>query len=161
MNDIQNNFIIGKFLCQISIRLDKILKKYIENLCWKFIIKTSNRERTVSRRGGNIMKRVGQVIKVKEEYLEKYKKLHAAPWPEVNEMIKKCNIQNYSIYYRDGYLFSYFEYVGENYEEDMKKMAADPTTRKWWKETDPCQMPVESAKDGEWWADLEEVYHLD
>ena len=107
------------------------------------------------------MKRVGQVIKVKEEYLEKYKKLHAAPWPEVNEMIKKCNIQNYSIYYRDGYLFSYFEYVGENYEEDMKKMAADPTTRKWWKETDPCQMPVESAKDGEWWADLEEVYHLD
>lgn len=36
------------------------------------------------------MKRVGQVIKVKEEYLEKYKKLHAAPWPEVNEMIKNA-----------------------------------------------------------------------
>ncbi len=40
-----------------------------------------------------VMKRVGQVIKVKPEYLEKYKALHANPWPEVNEMIKKCNIQ--------------------------------------------------------------------
>ena len=33
------------------------------------------------------MKRIGQVIKVKPEYLEKYKALHANPWPEVNEMI--------------------------------------------------------------------------
>ena len=107
------------------------------------------------------MKRVGQVIKVKPEYLEKYKALHANPWPEVNEMIKKCNIQNYSIYYRGGYLFSYFEYVGDNYEEDMKKMAADPKTQEWWKETDPCQEPVEFAKPGEGWADTEEVYHLD
>ena len=107
------------------------------------------------------MKRVGQVIKVKPEYLEKYKALHANPWPEVNEMIKKCNIQNYSIYYRGGYLFSYFEYVGDNYEEDMKKMAADPKTQEWWKETDPCQEPVDFAKPGEWWADTEEVYHLD
>lgn len=72
------------------------------------------------------MKRVAQVIRVKEEYLEKYKELHANPWPEVNEMIKKCNIQNYSIYYRDGYLFSYFEYVGDDYEEDMKKNGCGP-----------------------------------
>lgn len=107
------------------------------------------------------MKRVGQVIKVKPEFLEKYKALHADPWPEVNEMIKKCNIENYSIYYRNGYLFSYFEYTGDDYEADMQKMAEDPMTQKWWKETDPCQEPVEDAKDGEWWAGLEEVYHLD
>lgn len=107
------------------------------------------------------MQRFGQVIRVKEEYLEKYKRLHANPWLEINAMIKECNIQNYSIYYRDGFLFSYFEYVGDNYEEDMKKMAADPKTKEWWKETDPCQMPVESAKEGEWWGDMEEVYHLD
>ena len=48
------------------------------------------------------------------------------PWPEVNEMIKKCNISNYSIYYRNGYLFSCFEYTGDDYEADMKKMADDP-----------------------------------
>lgn len=107
------------------------------------------------------MKRYGQVIRVKKEQLEKYKALHANPWKEVNDKIKECNIQNYSIYYRNGYLFSYFEYTGEDFEADMKKMGEDPMTQKWWKETDPCQMPVEDAAEGVWWADMEEVYHLD
>ena len=76
-------------------------------------------------------------------------------------MIYDCNIRNYSIYYRDGYLFSYFEYVGEDYEADMAKMKADPETNRWWAETDPCQQPVDSAKPGEWWGDMEEVFHQD
>lgn len=107
------------------------------------------------------MKRVGQVIKVKPEYLEKYKALHANPWPEVNEKLTECNIKNYSIYFRSGYLFSYFEYVGDDYEGDMAKLGEDKRIQEWWKETDPCQEPLEDAKDGEWWSDLEEVYHLD
>ena len=107
------------------------------------------------------VKRYGWVIKVKPEKLDYYKELHANPWPEVNAMLKECNIQNYSIYYRDGLLFSYLEYTGDDFEADMKKMAADPMTQKWWKETDPCQEPVDSAEDGVWWADMEEVYHLD
>ena len=105
--------------------------------------------------------RFGWVIKVKPEKLDEYKNLHANPWPEVNRMLKECNIQNYSIYYRDGLLYSYLEYTGTDFEKDMKKMAADPTTQKWWKLTDPCQEPVESAEEGVWWADMEEVYHLD
>lgn len=104
------------------------------------------------------MKRYGSITKVKPEKLEYYKKLHANPWPAVNEMIKKCNIRNYSIYYSNGYLFSYFEYVGDDFEKDMKKMAADPETRRWWKETDPCQ---ESLTAKGQWLDMEEVYHLD
>jgi len=107
------------------------------------------------------VKRYAWVIKVKPEKLEYYKELHANPWPEVNAMLKKCNIQNYSIYFRDGLLFSYLEYTGNDFDADMKKMAADPMTQKWWKETDPCQEPVNSAEEGVWWADMEEVYHLD
>jgi L-rhamnose mutarotase len=34
-------------------------------------------------------------------------------------MIMACNIRNYSIYNKDGYLFSYFEYVGEHFDRDM------------------------------------------
>jgi L-rhamnose mutarotase len=107
------------------------------------------------------VKRYGWVIKVKPEKLEEYKKLHANPWPEVNAKLKECNIQNYSIYYRDGQLFSYLEYTGTDFDNDMKIMAADSIINEWWKLTDPCQEPVESAKDGVWWADLDEVYHLD
>jgi len=40
-------------------------------------------------------------------------------------------------------------------------MAADPETQKWWKLTDPCQQPVETAQKGEWWATMEEVFHTD
>jgi len=107
------------------------------------------------------MKRYGSVIGVRPEKLAEYKKLHAAVWPDVLKMIKECNIRNYSIYYRDGLLFSYFEYVGNDYEADMAKMAADPATQKWWDVCKPCQKPLDTRKEGEWWADAEEVFHVD
>lgn len=107
------------------------------------------------------MKRMGQVLKVRPEKVEYYKRLHTAVWPKVKEMIKECNIRNYSIFMRGGYLFAYFEYHGSNYEADMDKMAADPVTQKWWEECIPCQQPVDFAKPGEWWADMEEVFHQD
>ncbi len=91
------------------------------------------------------VQRFGSVIGVKPEKLEYYKKLHAAPWPEINAMIKACNIRNYSIYYKDGLLFSYYEYVGDDYEADMAKMAADPKTQEWWDECKPCQHPSRPA----------------
>ena len=105
--------------------------------------------------------RYGWVIQVKAEKLDEYKRLHANPWPKIDSMLKVCNIQNYSIYYRDGLLFSYLEYTGEDFDADMEKMAADSMTKAWWALTDPCQEPVESAEEGVWWADMEEVYHLD
>ncbi len=105
--------------------------------------------------------RYGWIIKVKSEKLEEYKALHAHPWPGVNNMLKESNIRNYSIFYRDGYLFSYLEYTGDDFEADMQSMAEDSLTQEWWKLTDPCQEPVESAGEGVWWADMEEVYHLD
>lgn len=107
------------------------------------------------------MKRYGMVIGVNAEKLEEYKKLHAAVWPGVLKMIKACNIENYSIYYKDGLLFSYYEYVGEDYEADMAKMAADPETQRWWDVCMPCQRPLETRAEGEWWATMEEVFHLD
>lgn len=107
------------------------------------------------------MKRYGQVIGVKPEKLEEYKKLHAAAWPGILKMITECNIRNYSIYYKNGLLFAYFEYVGSDFEADMKKMAADPLTQKWWDVCKPCQSPVDNRAEGEWWADMEEVFHLD
>lgn len=107
------------------------------------------------------MKRYGSVIRVRPEKLAEYKRLHAAAWPGVLKMIAACGIRNYSIYYRDGMLFSYFEYIGEDYQADMARMAADEETRRWWKMTDPCQLPVETAAEGEWWAPMEEVFHCD
>ena len=107
------------------------------------------------------MKRYGMVIKVKQEKADEYKKLHASVWPDVLRIIKDCNIKNYSIFLKDDYLFSYFEYTGSDFESDMEKMAADPMTQKWWDVCKPCQIPLETCKEGEWWANMEEVFHQD
>ena len=107
------------------------------------------------------MKRHGSIIRLNAGKLEEYKKYHANIWPEITDMIKKCNIQNYSIYYKDGFLFSFFEYSGSDFKADMAKMAADPKTQEWWDIMEPMQEPFETRSEGEWWAEMEEVFHLD
>ena len=105
------------------------------------------------------VQRFGSVIKIKTEKLMQYKNLHAAVWPGVLEMISKCHIKNYTIYFKDGFLFSYFEYTGADYKADMEKMAADPLTQQWWEVCKPCKDPLTSRGEGEWWASMEEIFH--
>lgn len=111
------------------------------------------------------MQRHGQVIGVGLEQLESYTEYHAAVWPEILGMIQQCNIRNYSIYYKDvnglPLLFAYFEYVGSDFEGDMAKMAADPKTQEWWDIMMPMQRPIETIAEGEWWAEMKEVFHMD
>ncbi|MHC4433220.1 MAG: L-rhamnose mutarotase [Planctomycetota bacterium] len=105
------------------------------------------------------MKRYGMAIKIKPENLDEYRKLHADVWPDVLKMIGECNIRNYSIYHKDGMMFSYFEYVGDDFDADMAKMAADPTTQKWWDVCKPLLDPLETRAAEEFWANMEEVFH--
>lgn len=107
------------------------------------------------------MQRYGQIIKLKQDRIDEYVKLHAAVWNDVRAVIQNCNIRNYSIYLKGDILFSYYEYIGNDYNIDMKKMAANPIVQKWWKITDACQVPFETRKEGEWWTNMEEVFHQD
>lgn len=110
--------------------------------------------------------RYGMVTGLNPDKIEDYKRLHASPWPEVQKRISECNIRNYSIYLQkidnQYFLFSYFEYTGSDFDADMKKMAADSMTQKWWKETDPCQLPLKEAlAKHQIWSSMEEVFHQD
>ena len=107
------------------------------------------------------MKRYGQVIRVSPGKLAEYSAYHAHVWPEVLDMIRQCNIRNYSIFHKDGYLFAYFEYVGHDFAADMARMAAHPKTQEWWTIMEPMQDPLETRAEGEWWANMEEVFHTD
>ncbi|MFV0463988.1 MAG: L-rhamnose mutarotase [Nostocoides sp.] len=111
--------------------------------------------------GGQAVQRFASVIRLRPEQEATYRELHAAVWPDVLARIAQSNITNYSIFLRDGLLFSYFEYAGEDVDADMAALAANEATRRWWAVTDPCQQPVESAADGEWWAPMVEVFHTD
>ena len=110
-------------------------------------------------------KRYAWVTGLKPDKAAYYEQLHADPWPAVNRMLKECHIQNFSIHEKeiDGklYLFAYLEYTGKDFDADMKRMAADPETVRWWKETDPCQSPLpDAAAKNKIWSDTKEVYFL-
>ncbi|NPD14773.1 L-rhamnose mutarotase [Xinfangfangia sp. D13-10-4-6] len=109
------------------------------------------------------MKRYGSVLGLSEEGKAEYKELHAAVWPAVLAKITECNIRNYSIFLKEpeNLLFSYFEYIGDDYAADMAKMAADPETQKWWAVNQPLQRPLDTRAEGEWWADMTEIFHHD
>ena len=109
------------------------------------------------------MQRKGMILGLKPDKVEVYRRLHAAVWPEILAKISDCNIRNYSIYLKEpeNLLFSYFEYHGTDFDADMARMAADPRTQDWWAVCMPCQEPLATRKDGEWWAGMEEVFHHD
>jgi L-rhamnose mutarotase len=109
------------------------------------------------------MKRMGMMIGIRPDRIEEYKRLHAATWPGVLAQIADSNIRNFTIFLREpeNVLFGTFEYHGTDFEADMARMAADPTTQQWWALTDPCQEPLASRKPGEQWSFMEEVFHTD
>lgn len=111
------------------------------------------------------MQRHAWVIRLHDDKIDEYVRLHAAVWPGVLQRLRDCHISNYSIYLRqldDGghYLFSYLEYTGEDFTADMAIMAADPETQRWWTHCRPCQQPLRNAAPGDWWSPLQEVFHL-
>ncbi len=107
------------------------------------------------------MMRFGQVIRLKNGELDEYRNYHANAWPGILSKITECNIRNYSIFHKDGLLFAYFEYVGADFDADMQTMADDPLTQKWWDIMKPMQEPLPTRAAGEWWATMEEVFHLE
>ena len=109
------------------------------------------------------MVRMGQVIGIAPERIAEYKELHAAVWPGVLAKIAECNIRNYTIFLREpeNLLFAYFEYHGEDFAADAAKMAADEETQRWWDICMPIQRPFDTRADGDWWASMEEVFHVD
>jgi L-rhamnose mutarotase len=104
------------------------------------------------------------VIGLKPEKKDYYVKLHANTWPSVLKRIKESNIRNYSIYMAELegklYLFSYFEYVGDDFEGDMERIADEVTTT-WWTYTDPLQVRLPGTPEGQQWKPTEEVFHTD
>ena len=106
-------------------------------------------------------RRVASVIGVRPEGAEEYARLHADVWPGVLAKLTECGIRNYSIFRYGDLLFSCFEYVGEDYDADMARMAQDPTTQDWWAVCKPLQQPVPEAGPDDWWLELPELFHLD
>ena len=105
------------------------------------------------------VKRVGMVVGIKPEMIEKYKSLHADSHTGVRELLRKYHMQNFSIYLQKigdkWYEFGYYEYSGNNFKEDMAQLAREPRNIEWLKMCDPMQLPLPGA-DG--WQEMERIY---
>lgn len=106
------------------------------------------------------MRRYCQLIGLRPEARDEYIRYHANVWPGVLATIEACNIRNYSIYLHDDLLVAYFEYHGDDFDADMKRMAADPETQRWWSIMDPMQELLPAAGPGRW-LEIPEVFHFD
>jgi 2-dehydro-3-deoxygluconokinase len=108
------------------------------------------------------LKRVGTVIGLRPENLDEYVKLHADVWPVVLARLRASHFTNYSIFLKEPecLMFGYFEYTGDDFEADNAAIANDPITQEWWKVCGPMQVPFDIRNEGEWWADMREVFHL-
>jgi L-rhamnose mutarotase len=108
--------------------------------------------------------RFGSVIGLKPEMEAVYRELHANAWDTVTACLARFHIRNYSIFITElegkTYLFSYFEYTGSDYEQDMHAVAADPETQRWWRATDPCQIQLPGRAPGANWSEMERVFFL-
>jgi len=103
--------------------------------------------------------RFAYVVGVRPEKREEYLALHRAVWPEVEAKMTECNLRNYTIYIFGDILFAHYEYVGDDHEGDLRRIAEDPVSQEWWTHTDPCQIRIAEERDpGALWQPLDEVY---
>lgn len=111
------------------------------------------------------VRRFASIIGLRPEKEAYYRELHAQVWPGVIGRLRKSNVSNYSIHLLETrgekFLVSYLEYTGNDYEADMKAIAEDPETRRWWKETDPCQYSLDPGETGLRWTPMEMVFWME
>lgn len=104
------------------------------------------------------VQRFGQVIGLRDDRAAEYTELHAGPG--VRDLLRGANIRNFNIFLHrlpDGqlYEFAYFEYVGDDYEGDMRALAAQPRNKAWRDKCDAMQIPLPGSTT---WTRMECVF---
>ena len=107
------------------------------------------------------MRRVGFLLKVRQDKLEEYKARHKKVWPEMLDALRRTGWHNYSLFMRDdGLLFGYFE-TPESFQAALAGMSKEEINRQWQEFMAPFFENLSGAHADESMVELEEVFHLD
>ena len=107
------------------------------------------------------MKRIGFLLKVKEDKIEEYKLHHDNVWPEMVEALQRTGWRNYSLFMReDGLLFGYFE-TPDSFEAALEGMAKEEVNARWQAFMAPYFEGLGGAHADESMIELEEVFHVE
>jgi len=106
------------------------------------------------------MRRVGFILKVKEELIGEYRRRHEEVWPEMLEALRRTGWHNYTLFLRDdGLLFGYFE-TPESFQSALDGMSEEDVNASWQAEMAPFFEGTGGQAD-EMMEELVEVFHLD
>ena len=110
---------------------------------------------------GAKIKRVGFLLKVKEDLLEEYTAHHETVWPGMLEALTRSGWRNYSIFARpDGLLFGYFE-ADTGFETSLESMDREEVNAGWQEFMAPYFEIPERARPDQMMVELDEIFHLD
>lgn len=104
------------------------------------------------------MARVAFKMKLNPGEKDEYKKRHSELWPELELLLKKNGISDYSIFFDEetNILFAFQNVYGKQTSQDLSQ---EPVVQKWWAfmadimETNPDNSPVSTL--------LEEVFYME
>jgi len=106
------------------------------------------------------MRRVGFLLKVKQDRIAKYKEYHKAVWPAMLHALRETGWHNFSLFMReDVLLFGYLE--TPDFEWARAGMAEKEVNVPWQAEMVPLFEALEGRRPDESFLILEEVFHLD
>jgi L-rhamnose mutarotase len=107
------------------------------------------------------MKRVGFILKVKQELIEEYKEKHRDVWPEMKAALSACGWKNYSLFMReDGTIFGYFE-TPESLQAAIACMEDTDINERWQAAMSPYFEIPDGARPDQTMMEIEEVFHID
>ncbi|HEX6288366.1 MAG TPA: L-rhamnose mutarotase [Herpetosiphonaceae bacterium] len=107
------------------------------------------------------MKRVGFMLKVRQDRLDEYKRHHENVWPEMLAALRGAGWHNYSLFVRDdGLLFGYFE-TPDSLQAAQARMAEQAINTRWQEFMAPYFESPNNARPDEMFVELQEIFHLD
>ena len=107
------------------------------------------------------MKRIGFILKVKQDLIDDYKEHHRHVWPEMLQALREAGWHNYSLFMRgDGLLFGYFE-TPESLEAAQAAMEDTNVNMRWQEMMAPYFELPPDARPDQMLVELDEVFHLD
>ncbi|MCB9078442.1 MAG: L-rhamnose mutarotase [Anaerolineaceae bacterium] len=107
------------------------------------------------------MKRVGFLLKVRQDKIEEYKKHHESVWSEMLAALRRNGWHNYSLFMRDdGLLFGYFE-TPDSFQTALDGMAREEINNTWQEFMAPYFEAAGGTHADKMMVELEEVFHLD
>ncbi len=110
------------------------------------------------------MKTYGMALDLRDDSaaIAEYKACHRAVWPDVIAGLRGLGITKMKIFLGGNRLFMYLE-TPDDFEpgRDFAKYMETGRAKEWDKLMRTFQQRTPAAKQGEWWADMEEVFDID